>query len=188
MPLLKTLVFESSEITYDGLQLAPHWIYKKFDLLGDALVAWVGPCEVTLDHLVDLTDVKKKAPIYSPKMVHFLGEWFIDSFDQGILMQHLFVAGVYEWLWEKGIRDLRRRGNDIYISDKKLSVSVATKSPVSVLIHFAANIDTQGTPIPTSGLRALDVDPISFAKEIVARFSAELTVARAARAKATARL
>ena len=86
---LKTLVFDQNEITYDGTQLAPHWIYKKFDLLGNALVAFIGPGTVSLDHMVDITDVKKKAPIYSPKMLHFLAEFFIDSFDQGILMQHL---------------------------------------------------------------------------------------------------
>ncbi len=188
MPPLKTLVFENSEITYDGRQLAPHWIYRNFDLLGDALVAFIGPGDVPLDHMVDLTDVKKKAPIYSPKMVHFLGEWFIDSFAQGILMQHLFVANVYEWLWENGVRDLNRRGNDIYVSGKKLSVSVATKSPVSVLLHFAANVDTEATPVPTSGLRQLDVDPIRFAKEIITRFCEELTIAGVARAKVIPRL
>src|SRR4051794_5544625 len=105
MPLLKTLVSEQ-KITYDGTQLSPHWIYHQFEILGDAIVAFEGGADVALDHMVDLTDVKKKAPIYSPRMIHFLAEWFIDSFDQGILLQHLFVANVYEWLWERGVKGL----------------------------------------------------------------------------------
>lgn len=185
---MKTLVFDQKEITYDGTQLAPHWIYKQFDLLGNALVAFIGPGTVPLDHMVDITDVKKKAPIYSPKMLHFLGEFFIDSFDQGILMQHLFVANVYEWLWERGIKGVSRRGNDIYVDGKKLSVSICTKSPVSVLMHYAANIETEGTPVPTRGLLELDIEPLGMAREIVQRFSAELTVVQTARAKASARL
>ncbi len=188
MPPFQTLVFDQSEITYDGTQLAPHWIYRKFDLLGNAVVAFVGPATVTLEHMVDLADVKKQAPIYSPKMLHFLAEFFIDSFDQGILLQHLFVANVYEWLWEKSIKGLSRKGNDIYVDGKKLSVSVCTKSTVSILIHYAANIETEGTPVPTKGLRELDIDPLIMAHAVIRRFRDELLVVQAARAKALPRL
>ena len=101
------------KITYDGTQLRPHWILEQFDIQGHAMVAFEGPAEVTLDHMVDIEDVKKKAPIYSPLMLHFLGEWFIDSLDTGILLQHLFIAEIYESLFEKGIQNLQRKGNDI---------------------------------------------------------------------------
>lgn len=97
MITLQTHLFKEAEIPYDGTPLAPHWIYRKFNLLGDALVAFVGPAKVDLDHMVDLEDVKQNAPIYSPKMLHFLGEWFIDSLETGILLQHL--------LWEMFIND-----------------------------------------------------------------------------------
>ncbi len=186
MPRLKTHVSDKP-LTYDGTQLAPHFIYKQFEILGDALVAFVGPGEVKLDHMVDLTDVKKNAPIYSPKMVHFLAEFFIDSFQEGIWLQHLFVCNVYEWLWENGVTGLRRRGNDIYINERKFSVSIATKSPVSVLIHFAANVETEGTPVPTSGLRELDIEPLVFAHALMEKFSFELETGLKARVKATPR-
>lgn len=187
MITLKTLVFRDFEIPYDGTPLAPHWIYRKFDLLGDGLVAFQGPAEVSLDHLVDLEDVKKKAPIFSPKMLHFLGEFFIDSLDVGILLQNLFVGTVYELLWEKGGRDLSRKGNDLFFDSRKLSVSVATKSPVSVLFHMGLNIETQGTPIPTSGLSEMWVEPWDLAQKVFERFQQDIEGFKKARAKVLSR-
>lgn len=187
MITLKTLLFRDFEIPYDGTPLAPHWIYRKFDLLGDGLVAFQGPAEVSLDHLVDLEDVKKKAPIFSPKMLHFLGEFFIDSLDVGILLQNLFVGTVYELLWEKGGRDLSRKGNDLFFDSRKLSVSVATKSPVSVLFHMGLNIETQGTPIPTSGLSEMWVEPWDLAQKVFERFQQDIEGFRKARAKVLSR-
>jgi len=170
-------------LTYDGAQLAPHFLYRRFELMGDALVAFAGPADVALDHMVDLEDVKKKAPIASDRMLHFLGEWFIDSLDQGILLQHLFVGGIYECLLERGIRALRRRGNDIYFDDRKVSVSIATKSPVSVLMHSAVNIENTGAPIPVAGLAEMGVEPWSFAREVLERFQRDCAVWRNARVK-----
>ena len=120
-------------------------------------------------------------------MVHFLGEWFIDSLEQGILLQHLLVASVYEWLWEHGVTQLHRRGNDIYYQDRKFSVSIATKSPVSILIHLGVNVRTEGTPIATSGLQEMNIDPETFANDILARFSSDYQIWKWARVKVTAR-
>ncbi|MFM8315180.1 MAG: DUF366 family protein, partial [Deltaproteobacteria bacterium] len=163
---------------YTGRELKPHWIYETLGILGHALVAFQGPCEVTLDHMVDLEDVKNHAPIYSPEMVHFLGEFFIDSLDQGILLQHLLVATIYGWLWENGMQDLSRRGNDVYYKGRKLSVSIATKSPVSVLIHLGVNVKTEGTPIPTSGLNEMNLSPQIFAKACLECFSRDFEIWR----------
>ena len=180
---MKTLVLRDREIRYDGTALSPHWIYKNFDLKGDALIAFVGEADVAIDHMVDLEDVKKKAPIYSPKMLHFIGEWFHDNLDIAILTQHLFVAGIYELLWEKGVQGLRRRGNDLYVNEGKLSVSIATKSLTSVLLHTGINIHTEGTPVPTSGLGQLEIDPFSFAETVIARFEKDAEVWKNARVK-----
>lgn len=180
---MKTLCFAEREITYDGSQLQPHWIYRTFDLMDDSLVAFTGPARVELDHMVDLEDVKKKAPIASPRMLHFLGEWFHDSLDSAILLQHLFVCEIYESLLERGIGKLFRRGNDIYYDGRKFSVSIATRSQVSVLMHAAVNVETHGTPVPTSGLAELGIEPHAFAREITARFEADFRVWRAARVK-----
>jgi len=183
MLYLKTLIANAEPVLYDGSQLSPHWLYRRFDLSGDAVVAFEGPADVPLDHMVDLEDVKKKAPIASPLMLHFIGEWFLDSLDQGILLQHLFVDEIYQFLLEKGASGFRRRGNDIYYRDRKMSVSIATRSAVSVLMHTALNIETDGTPIPTSGLKELGLNPWEVARAVLDRFQRNSEIWRAARVK-----
>jgi hypothetical protein len=182
-----SIQFLTKTIPYLGIELKPHWIYQQTGILGNTLIAFLGPCEVTLDHMVDLEDVKKKAPIYSPEMVHFLGEFFIDSLNEGILLQHLLVATVYGWLWENGIRDLTRRGNDIYYQGRKFSVSIATKSAVSVLIHLGVNVKTEGTPIQTSGLAEMKIEPKTFAVACLESFLRDYQIWRTARFKVTPR-
>ncbi len=182
-PILQTLLTTDRELAYDGRQLTPHWIYRNFDLMGDAIVGFQGPCDVRLDHMVDLEDVKRQAPIYSPRMLHFIGEWFIDSLDQGILLQHLFLCEVYETLLERGVKGLSRSANDIYQGEKKLSVSICTKSPVSILIHAGINIHTEGTPVPTVGLVELGVAPAPFAQQVLERFQFDYEVWRKSRVK-----
>lgn len=183
MDTLQTLLCTDRDIHYDGEQLAPHWIYRRFELMGNALVGFFGECDVALDHMVDLEDVKRQAPIYSPRMVHFIGEWFIESLNEGILLQHLFMCGVYEALLEQGVTGLRRRGNDIYRGDDKLSVSICTRSSVSVLIHAGINIRTEGTPVPTVGLLELGVEPVAFARGLLERFAFDYGVWQKSRVK-----
>lgn len=187
MITLQTQLYKETEIPYDGTPLSPHWIFRKFNLLGDSLVAFVGPAKVELAHMVDLEDVKQNAPIYSPKMLHFLGEWFIDSLETGILLQHLFVGNVYQRLWERGGRDLFRRGNDLFYDKRKLSVSITTKSPISVLFHMGLNIETAGTPVPTSGLKELWIDPWELATEVFEKFQQDIQGFKKARVKVLSR-
>jgi uncharacterized protein len=186
MDSLSTL-FLNKSIPYRGPELRPHWIYENTGILGNALVSFQGICDVPLDHMVDLEDVKKKAPIYSPEMVHFLGEFFIDSLTEGILLQHLLVATLYEWLWENGVTQLSRRGNDIYYQGRKFSVSIATKSAVSVLIHLGVNVKTEGTPIPTSGLEELKIAPDKLVNACLQVFSRDYHIWKTARFKVSSR-
>ncbi|HMN69679.1 MAG TPA: DUF366 family protein, partial [Bdellovibrionales bacterium] len=53
---LKTKFIDTAEI-YDGSQLVSLRSYLKHGLLGDSIVAWVGPCKVSLDHMVDGEDL-----------------------------------------------------------------------------------------------------------------------------------
>lgn len=170
-------------IDYDGQQLAPHWIYRRTEVLGDALVAFIGKADVSLEHMVDLEDVRAKAPIYSPKMLHFLGEFFDDRLESGIYLQHLFTGMIYECLLEQRLSQLHRRGNDIYFEGRKLSVSIATKSLTSVLIHVGINVETEGTPVPTSGLKELGIEPFAFAEELFSRFQRDWNIWAKARVK-----
>ena len=68
--MLKILVTDK-EIKYTGQELAPHWIYRNFDLHGDAAVAFIGPAQVEVGNMVDLANAKEQAPIYSPLMLNF---------------------------------------------------------------------------------------------------------------------
>lgn len=172
---------------YQGVELQPHWIYHSTGILGNALVAFQGPCEVKLEHMVNLEDVKNSAPIYSPDMVHFLGEFFIDSLNQGILLQNLLVMTVYSHFWELGVTSLSRRGNDIFYQGRKVSVSIATKSPISILIHLGINVKTEGTPIPTAGLNELNIEPKTFAKACLEGFLRDYHLWQKARYKVTPR-
>lgn len=173
---------------YTGRELAPHWIYQTTGIVGDALVTFEGPADVALGEMVDLEDVREQSPITSPRMVHFIGEWFRDSLTEGILIQHHLVRAAYEYLWEKGVKDLRREGDDIFYKDRKLSVSIATRTPVSVLVHTAFNVGIEGTPVPTAGLNEMDVDPEHFAMGVLYRMDQDMAHWQRARCKVSPRL
>ena len=81
---MKTLFIEN-EIKYIGSQLAPHWIYKNFKIQGDAIVAFVGECEVKLTEMVDIEDVINNEPIYSKYMLSFITEQFNVELVEGVL-------------------------------------------------------------------------------------------------------
>lgn len=171
---MKTLFIEN-EIKYIGSQLAPHWIYKNFKIQGDAIVAFVGKCEVKLTEMVDIEDVINNEPIYSKYMLSFITEQFNVELVEGVFRQRLLVTCIKEALERRGFF-VRRNGDDLFVNDKKLSVSIATKSMTSVLIHTGLNILSDGAPIPVSGLGSdLGIEDIKeFAQEIMQKYSDEI--------------
>lgn len=171
---MKTL-FIDDEIKYIGSQLAPHWIYKNFKIQGDAIVAFCGECEVKLTEMVDIEDVINNEPIYSKYMLSFITEQFNVNLVEGVLRQRLLVTCIKEAL-EKRAFKARRNGDDIFVNDKKLSVSIATKSLTSILIHTGVNILSDGAPIPVSGLESdLGIKDVKeFAVEVMKNYSEEL--------------
>ena len=70
--------------------------------------------------------------------------------------------------------DIRRDGDDIFVGEGKLSISIATVTPVSALIHFAVNVSNKGTPVKTASLEDLGLDAREFAKEVMARVVREV--------------
>ncbi len=169
---MKTAWIEQ-EIKYDGSQLSSHFAYKTLGILGDSCVAFVGPCEVKLNAMVDLEDVRKNAPIYSPRMLHFILESFHLDLRATVLLQRLLIAMLKDTLQERGISNFKREGDDLFQNFKKLSVSIATRSPVSCLIHLGINIQTEGTPVPTVGLEELGIDAVEFGKHCLDRWKKE---------------
>ena len=163
------------EIKYIGSQLAPHWIYKNFKLQGDAIVAFIGECEVALTEMVDIEDVINNEPIYSKSMLSFITEQFNVNLVEGVFRQRLLICIIKELLEERGVFVVRN-GDDLMIDGRKLSVSIATKSTTSILIHTGLNIVSEGAPVKASGLTSeLGITDIKeFALEVMKRYSEEL--------------
>lgn len=169
--------FIEKNIKYSGEELAPHWIYKNFHLQGDAIIAFCGECEVKLTEMVDIEDVINNEPIYSKNMLSFIIEHFNIGLIEGVIRQRLLICIIKEVL-EKHLDknySIHRNGDDIFIEGKKLSVSIATKSITSVLIHVGLNIDPSGAPIDAIGLDYLKVFNIKgFANEIMVKYTQEI--------------
>ncbi len=163
------------DIKYIGSQLQPHWIYKNFKMQGDAIVAFIGECEVKLTEMVDIEDVINNEPIYSKSMLSFITEQFNINLVEGVFRQRLLICIIKELLEKRGIFVVRK-GDDLMIDGRKLSVSIATKSATSILIHTGLNIDSEGAPVKASGLTSeLGITDIKeFAIEVMEAYAEEL--------------
>lgn len=172
--MIKTKIIKE-EFCYDGTQLRPHFIYDKFNILGDVVIAFIGKCDVNLENMVDLADVKKKSPIYSEKMLHFIGEFFETDLEKNVYRQRLIMAIIKDVISTAAHKKIVRAGDDLYIKDKKLTVSIATISAVSSLIHIGINISNKNTPVKTIGLYDLKLNPKIMAEKILKTFEEEIS-------------
>lgn len=171
---MKTLLIDK-EIKYEGWQLCPHWIYKNFKIQGDSIVGFIGECEVKLTEMVDIEDVINNEPIYSKSMLSFISEQFNVNLVEGVFRQRLLICKIKEALEKRGFKILRD-GDDLFYENKKLTVSIATKSATSVLIHTGINIDSEGAPVKASGLTSdLKITDVKdFAKEVMISYAKEI--------------
>lgn len=188
---MKSLFFSDREITYDGSQLSSHWALRFFDIQGESIISFIGCCKVKTDQLVDLIDQKREEPIYSPKMLHFIAEFFDLDLEKTVLRQRLLISIIKEAIdrllgTDKTDR-LERVGDDLFAREsdgqKKLSVSIATLSPVSGLIHTGLNIKTERVPVTAVGLESLKIDPASLATTVLTNFCTEIEQIQEARTK-----
>jgi hypothetical protein len=146
--------------------------------MGDAIVAFIGECDVNLTHMVDIEDVINNEPIYSKKMLNFIEENFNSSLIEMVYKQRLLVTITKEVI-EKNYPSVKisRNGDDLFVNGKKLSVSIATKSITSTLIHFGLNIVADGAPVKASDLTIdVGVDDIkTFAERILQAYKDEIS-------------
>lgn len=152
-------LFVKDTITYDGTQLISHWAYRNFGLQGDSIVSFKGPCRVDLTEMVDLQDVLSNSPIFSENMLHFIIEHFHLDLEKTILRQRLLIAILKDIITEKTGALLSRCGDDIFLHNRKLTVSIATLTPVSTMIHTGVNITGQNAPVPAVGLAEMGLGP-----------------------------
>jgi hypothetical protein len=176
-------LFSATERAYSGRELRSHFALDQFGLLGDCAVAFVGPCRVETADLVDLADRRAGLFIASPLMVHLIVEHFGLSLVEAVLRQRLLARLAADLLRDGGAPDVRVRGNDVYAAGRKASVSVATLSPVSALVHLGVNVRTEGTPVPAFGLAEAGLAPERFARDLLGSYAQELVDIERAAAK-----
>lgn len=180
--------FIEKEFAYDGTQLRSLFAYIDHGLLGDSAVAWIGPCEIPFEHMVDGEDLRDRSAIRGDRMLHVIAEIFSAPLIAGVAIQRL-LASLAADLLRESVQDvaarasIRRAGDDVFVLDRKFSISIATVSPTSALIHFAANCTNRGTPVPTAALEEWRIEPRAFAGELLERFEREMVTVREATMK-----
>ena len=158
-------------IDYDGTQIQSLWAYRSFGVQGDSIVAFAGGCEVPFSNMVDLEDVRARSRIASPLMLHFIVEHFDLDLEKAVLRQRV-LAVVARDLLPAGVV---REGDDLFVSGGKLSISIATLTPVSSKIHFGINIERAlDVGVETRALKDLGVEATSYARAVMERFAAEM--------------
>ena len=160
------------KIKYDGSQLAPHWIYRTTGIMGDAAVAFCGPCNIPYDNMADLEDVLARESIKADSMLHFICEIFGRDCFSAVGVQNAFVSEIQNVLLKKGV-NVVKQGDDLFIGKGKLSISIASVSSVSSLIHIGLNIENKGTPVLTSALKDFNINPKDLAVEVLKRMEKE---------------
>lgn len=167
-PSLVTRFF-SEPRPYTGVELRPHFLLSELGLRGSAIGAFVGPCRVATEHLVDWEDRLAADRIEAKQMVHFIGEFFGMGLREGVQFQRLMMSILGDSFAQVGIRSgaraeiqaspVSRSGDDLFCKERKMSVSIVTASPVSILLHTGINVDPAGAPVPAIGLTEMGVDP-----------------------------
>lgn len=164
------------KLPYTGQELRHLFAYEQFGISGDSMVAWVGPCDIALDDMVDGEDRFEKATIRGDLMLHFVGEFFHPDIFFAVAVQRLFATickDVFESSNSNAKIKLTRSGDDLYHGRKKLSISIASIGHFSSMLHFAMNITNQGTPVETCALGDFQIDPAQLAKKILEQFRQE---------------
>ena len=164
---------------YDGSQLRSLFGFRNYGLLGDSLLAWIGPCQVKKEYMVDGEDLNANEQICGNKMVHFIWEKFNTSLITAVACQRLMISIALDLIRELSpvkelTQNLVRQGDDIYCGHKKLSISIATVSPVSALIHTAFNVVNEGTPVPTICFDELKISSQKFIESFAQRVLNEI--------------
>lgn len=166
-------VVSSKDREYTGVELRPHFLLQELELKGSGIGIFTGRCFVKTEHLVDWEDRLAEDRIEAKRMIHFIGEFFGMSLNEGVLTQRFLMGLIGEILNHDFGKKVTRKGDDLYSQQRKLSVSIVTASPVSILLHTGINVDPDGAPVPAIGLRELAVEPEALITRVKERFLEE---------------
>lgn len=181
MSVVKYVVLDR-EVPYTGMELRSGWVANATGLEGDAAAGFCGPCRVETENLVDLDDAERGEFIEAAKMAHVIVEHYDCTLGTAVLRQRLLVCILCEILAGLGV-GVRRVGDDVFVGENKLTVSIAAPSARSALIHLGINIDPGGAPVPAVGLEALRMDPVELLENLLGRYAGELASAAYAETK-----
>lgn len=151
-------------------------------LEGDAAVAFVGPCRVENEDLVDLDDARAGEFIRAASMAHVIVEHPACDLETAVLRQRMLVSILCEILAERGFA-VRRSGDDVFFDDRKLTVSIAAPGPGCSVIHLGINVDPGGAPVPAIGLAEMNVDAPELLEDLLERYREEIESIRHATRK-----
>ncbi len=172
---MKSLIIREP-IEFDASAMRPHWAQEKFDILGDSIVAFHGKCNIPEQDFMDLRKRKKGPCLCAEDMLHFVAEQFQPYLEMAVLRQYLLVLIAGEKLEHRVDPSLEiiRWHDDLFLDNRKLTVTAVAKTPVSTKIHLGINIDPTGTTQPAVGLAELGIDPFDLAEAIVDQYKLEM--------------
>ncbi len=108
-------------------------------------------------------------------MLHFISEYFDMDLEKTILRERLFISLLSQEINRASKKYIvERRGNDLYVGEKKLSVAIATLTPVSCVFHVGLNIISSGAPVKAIGLRELSLSARTLADKAAKLYRNEL--------------
>lgn len=171
---MKTLWLKDRQ-NYDGSQLSSLFAYRTEGVLGPSCIAFRGACNVSFEKMIDLEDLRARSRICGEDMLHVIVEMFDRDLFAAVCMQRILADLTRSLIAEMtgGKIQLRREGDDLYQDQKKLSISIATVSPVSQLLHFAVNVSNAGTPVPTCALGDFGIDAEKLGRSLIGKFAEE---------------
>ena len=165
-------------LRYDGLQLSTAFVDSHAPDEDDVAVLFEGEADVPIEHMVDLEDAEAGDCIYSPLMAHWIVEHRDLPLPEAVWRQRLLGRLAADWIAHRAGIAVEVRGDDLFVGEGKLTVSIATRSPRGALIHLGMNVEIDGTPVPTAGLRDLRIPGREVLRAVARLYADEVASAR----------
>ena len=160
------IVKELPSQVYDGSQLHSFFGYEQTKERGDSVVFFSGPMQLSPNEMIDMEDVIANDRIWSPLALNFIIEMYHINIETAVLYQRAFMQSVTDRILidlaagelQSNIDSVELDGDDVMVTlsngeVKKASVSIASISHISGLMHVGINISTDAAiPVPAIGL------------------------------------
>ncbi|MCK5832350.1 DUF366 family protein [bacterium] len=159
-----------------GEEMAPHWAYRNFGLLGDSIVALRGNFNVPSEKWMDIEAIIHCRDVYQADMLHFVIEHFQSSIREMMMRQYILLSIVEEKLlhrMEETENRLVRLGDDLFDGENRLTVTSANVTPVSAKFYLGIYLDSEANN-GIRGLKSYNVKALEFAELVINQYRAEM--------------